>query len=737
MKKELQHSGQVSKPSEAFMSVDPLAGMLRLRMLDPPSHPGLLACLDRFEIHELVGYGGMGAVFKARDPKTGEIVAIKLLRKELAVNPRAVHRFLVEARHMQRMSHPNIVPVLEVSDRPEGPYFVMPYMSAGSLAGRLTPGTSCHSDIVLRVAGDIASALEHAHGRGIIHRDIKPANILFDNSENAYLTDFGLLRTVYNDSIVDVRRPQCEGTGPYMSPAVAAGQAEDTRCDIYAFGAVLYEMLTGVPPYEAPTVEAVLQAIQEGPPPAIRQRNANAPPALVQIAEGAMARNLRDRYAQISDVLADVKRIERGSDPIGPRSGQDDAKITYTCPHCQHTLETPAALAGQTVVCPDCHQTSVVPRGAARRLRLALAGLAAATIVVGLAFLFWPGGDKPGRLSGDNGGGNGSQLRPLEDSRIPPKAALLQGARQQARTLQVIAKVVLHQDRAPETLERFLAALKEAGKGGATLVFFGLPWKSAEATWDLDLEDGAWKGYGKAAPHSQGDRILVCAAGKANGDPSLAKMIAGRLRRPLFTRAMEEAALIKAIGPPEKIVRGEELSIHLDFRPSGITAREYDRLEYRDGMVVFLAQDGLVTWVGFDLARLPLGAWPRGTLLPGEYTLKWYVSGPFFGTGNPSDNVVTLAQGTNGPLVKYKTRVSPLRMGMGYVEFSGAHADESGLLFRGRIHRDGVVSGTLCGPVHDAMGGGIRRFYHGTFSLTKVMNDEAETDTASSTKAKP
>ena len=318
MKSESEQSKRREKQPVVSMSMDPIAGMLKSRVLDPPSRPGLLACLDRFEIHELVGYGGMGAVFKARDPNTSEIVAIKLLRKELAVNPRAVHRFLVEARHMQRMSHPNIVQVLEVSDRPEGPYFVMPYMAKGSLAAAIRPGKPCHPSLLLRIAREIASALEHAHARGIIHRDIKPANILFDSSSKAYLTDFGLLRTVYNDSIIDVRRPQCEGTGPYMSPAVAAGQAEDTRCDIYAFGAVLYELLTSVPPYEGQATEEVLRAIQAGPPVPIRDRNPDAPTGLAQIAEWAMARHLRDRYAQMSDVLADLERVERGLAPVGP-----------------------------------------------------------------------------------------------------------------------------------------------------------------------------------------------------------------------------------------------------------------------------------------------------------------------------------------------------------------------------------------------------------------------------------
>jgi len=222
----------------ASVSLDPTQELLRMRAIDPPPRPGLLAALDRFEILAVLGIGGMGVVLLARDPGPDIRVAIKLLKPELATDERARHRFLVEAQHMQRLAHPHILQVMEVSSRPSGPYFVLPYMEQGSLARLVTPGQGLDHARILELACEVADALNHAHVKGITHRDLKPANVLLDAEGHARLADFGLGRTVYNDSIIDVRRDQTEGTPAYMAPEIAAGNAGDTRCDIYSFGAM-------------------------------------------------------------------------------------------------------------------------------------------------------------------------------------------------------------------------------------------------------------------------------------------------------------------------------------------------------------------------------------------------------------------------------------------------------------------------------------------------------------------
>lgn len=291
------------------VGIDPIWDLLREKILEPPRRPGVAASLGRFDVLRSLGKGGMGIVLLARDA-TGTC-AIKLLRPELIANDEAFHRFQVEAGHMRHLGHPNILRLLEVNLTRNRPYFVMPFIEGGSLA-RLIDHKPLAAELTLRIATQLAGALDYAHAHAITHRDIKPANVLIDNSGCTFLTDFGLGRTVYNDSIIDVRQPQTGGTPAYMAPELAAGKPGDTRCDTYSFGAVLYEMLTGQPPYTGDSPEQVLTNVRAGPPTPIREINPDAHPALAVVAECAMARELQDRYAEMSDALADLNSIAAG-----------------------------------------------------------------------------------------------------------------------------------------------------------------------------------------------------------------------------------------------------------------------------------------------------------------------------------------------------------------------------------------------------------------------------------------
>jgi serine/threonine-protein kinase len=323
-----QHAanGGESNPPMSTLADHTLHTMLDAGMMEAPARPGSAGTVDRFEVVRTLGVGGMGLVLLAREPATGATVAIKMVRPDLVTDQAVVRAFLREAQHMVRMAHPNILKVVEVSDRKAGPYYVMPYIETGSLADRIRPGHALAAEETLAIARQIAEALAYAHSRGIIHRDLKPANVLIDAQGRAYLTDFGLLRTVFNDSMLDVTKTSAEGTAPYMSPGIARGRAEDTRCDIYAFGAMLYEMLTGDPPYQAPTVQAILDSIAARPPRPVREVNPAAPAALVAIAENAMARELRDRYAEMSDVVRDLARVAAAQAPLGPH-GRAAARV--------------------------------------------------------------------------------------------------------------------------------------------------------------------------------------------------------------------------------------------------------------------------------------------------------------------------------------------------------------------------------------------------------------------------
>ncbi len=296
--------------------------LLLSAVLGPPPRPGLLGRLDHFEILRLLGAGGMGWVFLARDASRtrgshsepiavpARDVAIKVLKPELAGDPRARAYFLREVRHLQRLSHPHILPVLAVSPAPERPYFVMPFMAGGNLGDLLRPGESLPPQAGARIAREIATALHHAHRHGILHRDVKPSNVLLDAQGRAFLTDFGLARTVFNETLVDFQSSAPEGTIAYLSPGSAAGEVEDMRGDIYSFGALLYELLTGRPPFAGGTKEQIRQQILAGPPPAIRSLAAQAPPGLVHIAERAMARTLSGRYGSMAEVLRDLGSSE-------------------------------------------------------------------------------------------------------------------------------------------------------------------------------------------------------------------------------------------------------------------------------------------------------------------------------------------------------------------------------------------------------------------------------------------
>jgi serine/threonine-protein kinase len=271
MSVEYNNPSPFAPPVSSFAG--PVAELIALRMLLPPSRPGLIACLDEYEIVRLLGTGGMGLVFLGRRAGSGGEVAIKMVRSEYVSNQEVVHRFLKEAGHLKRLRHSNIVPVEAVCDRPAGPYFVMPFFEKGSLANLIKPGVPLEYGALVDIATQVAAGLSFAHRSGIIHRDLKPANVLLAASSRACLADFGLARTLFNDTLVDVENRSHEGTAPYMSPAVAAGDAEDTRCDIYSFGAVLYEMLTGRPPYEGRGAREILNRIIAGPPRPVRELN--------------------------------------------------------------------------------------------------------------------------------------------------------------------------------------------------------------------------------------------------------------------------------------------------------------------------------------------------------------------------------------------------------------------------------------------------------------------------------
>ncbi len=269
--------------------------------------------LGRYEIRGELGRGGMATVYRAYDPLFEREVAIKVLPPHLMEDPQFRKRFEREARIVARLEHPAIVPVYDVGEENGQLFFVMRYMSGGSLADRLKKGPLSIQD-TFHILEHLAPALDEAHAKGIVHRDLKPANILFDASGLPYLSDFGIAKvisgqqtTLTGDFIV--------GTPAYISPEQAKGEAVDRRSDIYALGAILYHMLSGQPPYQADTpMSLALKHITE-PPPDILQVNPSLPPALAALIRKAMAKDPAERFVSASALVESLRNILEGTSP--------------------------------------------------------------------------------------------------------------------------------------------------------------------------------------------------------------------------------------------------------------------------------------------------------------------------------------------------------------------------------------------------------------------------------------
>jgi serine/threonine-protein kinase len=221
--------------------------------------PALQAHLgDRYRLHGEVARGGMARVYRADDLVRGGEVAIKVLRPELAA-ALGHDRFLQEIRILARLHHPNILPLLDSREVGGSLYYVSQYIPGSSLQRRLATEGPLPLDEVVRIGRDVAAALDYAHGNEVIHRDVKPGNILLGD-DRALVCDFGVARAVElagGDRLAS-SSGFALGTPAYMSPEQAMGRTIDYRCDVYGLGCVLYEMLTGEPPFTGPTAQAVL-----------------------------------------------------------------------------------------------------------------------------------------------------------------------------------------------------------------------------------------------------------------------------------------------------------------------------------------------------------------------------------------------------------------------------------------------------------------------------------------------
>lgn len=269
--------------------------------------------IGRYQVKAELNRGGMSVVYLAHDPRMGRDVAIKMLPRSLQDQPAVRARFEREARVIAALEHPAIVPIYDFSDEEGQPYLVMRYMPGGSLTDVLTYGRLNLTDAA-RIVQRLAGALDEAHRHKIIHRDLKPGNILFDNHGEAFLSDFGIVKLYEGDSNLQTLTGSVVlGTPAYMSPEQALGKAIDQRSDVYSLGAVLYEMLTGLPPYKGPTSISVAMKHVVEPVPDPRQYRPQLPEACAAVLTRAMAKEPQDRFATAGEMAAAFSQVVAGA----------------------------------------------------------------------------------------------------------------------------------------------------------------------------------------------------------------------------------------------------------------------------------------------------------------------------------------------------------------------------------------------------------------------------------------
>jgi eukaryotic-like serine/threonine-protein kinase len=304
----------------------------------PPPAPSVSGPLPRsvgdYDLLEVIGRGGMGVVYRARQRSLSRIVAIKMiLRGELATDA-DLARFRVEAEASARLEHPHIVKVFDVGQWQQQPFFSMQYVEGRTLAQLLIDGPLPPRQAA-ELLGPVCRAIAHAHRHGVLHRDLKPSNILIDGEDRPYVTDFGLAKrveTVVGGSLLHSSGPPATsdpltqtgailGTPGYMAPEQAAGSRGDVTAatDVYSLGAILYATLTGRPPFQAASpVDVVLMVLEQDPPPP-RLLNPSADADLEMIALKALQKPPDLRYASADDLADDLEAYLAG-EPISARS---------------------------------------------------------------------------------------------------------------------------------------------------------------------------------------------------------------------------------------------------------------------------------------------------------------------------------------------------------------------------------------------------------------------------------
>jgi beta-lactam-binding protein with PASTA domain/predicted Ser/Thr protein kinase len=265
----------------------------------------------RYRVERELGRGGMAKVFLGTDTVLGRTVAVKVLAPQFADDDGFVQRFRREAQAAASIGHPHIVSVFDTGSDDGVHYIVMEYVEGRTLAEFLAGGGRILPDRAIDIAMDVCQALEAAHARGVIHRDIKPGNIMLNPRGEVKVTDFGIARVTTTADTV-AQTAAILGTASYLSPEQAQGQPVDARSDLYSLGCVVYEMVTGRPPFlgDSPVAVASKQVLEQPVPPS--KLNSDVTPDLDAVILRALAKNPANRYQSAEEMRADLERAKRG-----------------------------------------------------------------------------------------------------------------------------------------------------------------------------------------------------------------------------------------------------------------------------------------------------------------------------------------------------------------------------------------------------------------------------------------
>ncbi|OZF35044.1 Stk1 family PASTA domain-containing Ser/Thr kinase [Rhodococcus sp. 14-2483-1-2] len=287
---------------------------------------------SRYELGEILGFGGMSEVHLARDTRLDRDVAIKVLRADLARDPTFYLRFRREAQNAAALNHPAIVAVYDTGEAETEagplPFIVMEYVDGDTLRDIVRAEGPMAPRRAMEVIADVCAALDFSHRNGIVHRDVKPANIMINNAGAVKVMDFGIARAIADSSSPMTQTAAVIGTAQYLSPEQARGEQVDARSDVYSLGCVLFEILTGEPPFKGDSPVAVAyQHVRENPQlPSLV--NDTVPRELDSIILKAMAKNPANRYQSAAEMRTDLVRVLGGQRPSAPMVMNDEDRTT-------------------------------------------------------------------------------------------------------------------------------------------------------------------------------------------------------------------------------------------------------------------------------------------------------------------------------------------------------------------------------------------------------------------------